>query len=105
MIKIAIGALLSMLLAGAAHAQTTNPTPPPVDPGVTEPGPAMPQSGAYSGSGGVTPGDMIEQGHRSDAATGASTGDSIQSNAPGETGTLEQDNPGVPAPTGTQGQD
>lgn len=94
-------------LVGTAYAQTTSPTQSPGSQGVTSPtNPNAPASsgGTQPGTGGVSQGDLVNS-PPSGAATGASSGTAGQSNVPGETGTLEQDNRGVPASPNTQGQD
>lgn len=101
---VALGAF-----AGFASAQTTSPTQSPGSQGVTAP--TNPNAPASQGgtiatdpdapvTGGVSQGDLVNG-----SGTGASSGEAGQSNVPGETGSHEQDNRGVPAPSNTQGQD
>lgn len=94
-------------MTGLANAQTTSPTQSPGSQGVTSPtAPNAPASagGTVSGTGGVSQGDLVNSPPAT-ASGGASSGATGQSNVPGETGSSEQDNRGVPASPNTQGQD
>lgn len=105
-----IAALSATWAAGLALAQS-NPSQSPGSRAVTSPSdPNAPasQGGTTSGTGGVTQGELIDKpatNSPANGSTGAGEGTAGQSNVPGETGSHEQDNRGVPASPNTQGQD
>lgn len=104
---IAAAYVVLTTMSAVAYAQTTSPTQSPGSQGVTSPtDPNAPASsgGSQTGTGGVSQGDLVNSPPPG-AATGAGAGTTGQSNVPGETGTHEQDNRGVPAAPNTQGQD